>query len=158
MKKTASVSLVILLITISLLSSCHGGSGTTTGLSGDTVAMATVKLADTTSFRKSNGEMCQIFAEATFDYPTAYADRESLTNLQRLYAQALFGAPDSMSLADAMQACVTNTLRQYDFSPGQSIDTLETENDGMESVKRYNTSISVKVHCNARDTSTVWRA
>ncbi len=140
--------LPICLLIIGLVCSCAGTASSPADASVDTVTVAVVKLADTTSFKKSNGDVCSIYSDATFNYPTAFVDKPSLERLQRLYATEVLGAPDSLSLADAMLWCVANSLHQYDFSSSSSANEDEMDTDGTEPVTVYNTSNTVQMHYN----------
>lgn len=128
--------------------SCQGISG------GGTVTVETVKidscrLADTTSFLKSNGEKCTIYAEATIEFPHSYQDKSTTEQLQRLFAAFVLNAPDSLSLEDAMRATVGNTLHQYDFVQQWPGDAQDEEDDGQsQAVYKYNTVTRVSVHYN----------
>ena len=148
---------VVTLMSLGLwLMSCSGSSSSSFD-SADTVTVAMVKMTDTTSFTKSNGEKCQIFAESSFNYPTSYRNKELLAALQRLYAQNVLEAPDSLSLNDAMRACVANSLKQYEFSDSILEDEDLTDYPPQQTTIKYNTSINVIVHYKARGIFNVCR-
>lgn len=140
--------LLTLLFVTALSYSCSNQPTSSTLNGADTVAVAEVKMADTTSFKKSNGELCSIIADATFNYPTAYADKEMLKQLQHLYATAVLGAPDSLSLNEAMRLCVSNSMHQYDFTSPTAINDTEFDDEDTQPVSAYRTSSNIQVNYN----------
>ncbi|MBQ7689930.1 MAG: DUF3298 domain-containing protein [Muribaculaceae bacterium] len=148
----------ILLITLAIivLSSSCGGRSVPMPSTADTVAVAVVKVADTTSFKKKNGEICTICADATLCYPTSYVDGATLATLQRIYATVVLEASDTLSLAEAMKQSVTNTLHQYDFTT-QRDETQTFPDDESQPVLAYHTSTNVQMHYNRNDLVTFCR-
>lgn len=142
-------ALSIALVIILLGHSCTGSSSSSAPMA-DTVTVAQVKMSDTTSFKKSNGDLCAIYADATFSYPTAYVDQSSLLQLQQLYATIVLGAPDTITPNEAMRQCVANSLHQYDFAtPGQDAGNLSlADADDLEAASVYHTSTNVQLHYN----------
>ena len=136
--------------------SCSSNTSPLVKGAGDTVSVAVVKMNDTTSFKKANGEICHIYADATFSYPTSYVDKPTLEKLQRLYAALILDAPDSLSLNDAMRMCVANSLHQYDMTastPTELTDSVDSDS----SVKGYHTTTTVQLHYNSNDLVTFCR-
>ena len=140
------LGLLLLLTVMLMVNSCSSNTATESTSSGDTVTVAVVKLTDTTSFKKSNGEVCRIYADATFNYPTSFKDKPMLEKLQRLYALIVLETPDSLTLNDAMQQCVSNSLHQYDLT--SEIDEAPIDMDEESSVMAYHTSTNVQLHYN----------
>ena len=131
-----------------LMCAACGGQG---GLSHavDTVAVATTKLADTTSFVKLNGERCEICAEASISYPVQCVDAATLEQVQRWFASTVLEAPDSVSLPDAMRLSVVNTMHQYDMTAqdqhSEEQSALMADDDETEAVYRYNTNTTINI-------------
>ncbi len=158
MKHISIPLLVISVLAISVLTySCSSQPTTGEGAAADTVATAVIKLADTTSFKKANGDVCTIYAEATFNYPTAYADQASLAKLQQLYSTSVLEAPDSLTLADAMQQCVASSLHQYDFTTPAQADYADYADEEALPVTTYHTSSSIQVCYNRNGLLTLCR-
>ncbi len=139
----------LIVLTISLVS-CGGNAGQKDSSSTQAVLLDSCRMADTTSFVKSNGERCAIYADANITYPKSFKDKASTEQLQRLFAAFVLNAPDSLDLNDAMRATVTNTLHQYDFVEQPATDQT-TEEDGSQVVYKYNTTTTVNVHYNKND-------
>ena len=142
MLKKLFLGLVFVLVVIMIISSCSSNTSTKNPSSSDTVTVAVVKLTDTTSFKKSNGEICRIYADATFNYPTSYVDKPTLEKLQQIYATLVLDAPDSLTLNDAMQQCVSNSLHQYDLL--SSVEDAPIDIDEESGVMAYHTSTTVQ--------------
>ncbi len=129
---------------------CHGSSTESTASHGQAVALDSCRLSDTTSFVKSGGERCAIYADAHIVYPKGFNDKAATEQLQRLFAAFVLNAPDSLNLNDAMRATVSNTLHQYDFVELPA-DDQGAEDDGAQLVYKYNTTTTVNVHYNQND-------
>ncbi|MBR1727534.1 MAG: DUF3298 domain-containing protein [Muribaculaceae bacterium] len=144
-----SVFVPLMVLTTTLLS-CQGTTTTGAETQQGKVKLDSCRLSDTTSFVKSNGERCAIYADANIIYPLSLADKASTEQLQRLFAAFVLNAPDSLSLTDALRATVSNTLHQYDFVE-QTVDDQTTEDDGAQVVYNYNTTTTVTVNYNQHD-------
>lgn len=146
------MAFVIVLITTMI--ACQKQGAGTTQSAGQTVMLDSCRLSDTTSFAKSNGERCAIFADATIVFPKSFVDKAHTEQLQRLFAAFVLNAPDSTGLEDAMRATVSNTLHQYDFFEQLPTDDQLDEGNDSQPVYRYNTTTTVNVHCNKNDVIT----
>ena len=92
------------------------------------------------SFKLSNGERCTIVAEATIEYPVKIGENLPADSLQRLFAAYVLESGDSLSLAEAMNQVVVNSMHQYDFMEGGvDEEDLTAESDGQSTLK-YATS------------------
>lgn len=159
MMKTKTIGFVIILSYILLANACSGTSDKQTAPT-DSVAIAQQRLSDTSSFVMSTGERCVIYADATIDYPSAFATSASLDTLQRLFITYVLEATDTLSLRDAMHQCVTNSLHQYDFMPIVDEDSNSaTDEDTMttDAVYKYNTSTNVTTFYNQQHILTFCR-
>ena len=112
----------------------------------DSVATELLKLSDTTSFVKANGEKCDIYADATIHYPIGWGQNNNLAALQQWFVTQVLDAPDSLTLQQAMTQSVVNTMHQYDMTTAQSQDESLDDGDGTEAVYRYNTSTNITVY------------
>ncbi len=107
----------------------------------DTVTMASDTLSLTSAFTKSNGKVCHQRVTLKVAYPKHYKDDKTTDHLQRLFAQVVLDAPDSVNVNDAiklygrsiilgdtpevaMTAPADSTLRDDDdFADADSIST-----------------------------------
>jgi len=95
------------------------------------------------SFKMSNGELCTIVAEATIDYPKTIGENQPADSLQRLFAAYVLESGDTLSLNEAMNQVVVNSMHQYDFVEVPDVDEEVTaDSDGMTTLK-YVTSTRI---------------
>jgi len=147
---TSSIICIIVLYMCLLCISCNNGKADNGKYNGDTVAVEVVKLSDTSSFVKSNGDRCHIIADASIAVPIKYKDEKSIDELRKLFAKHLLYSGDTLSIEDAMKQCVGNTLHQYDFSDAPDSDEIELDN-ATDSIQNYNNSVTVSVYYNKND-------
>lgn len=135
---------LLLLITAGACS-CSGESGSVKG----DVEIATDSISDTSSFKKSNGEVCQMKVNLVVSYPQAYKDSVTLDKLRKLFAAHLLRAPkDIKSIKDAMQLYAKsiisrNTPSQY----GQQASASDTVNGDIDEIDidKFESTINIKV-------------
>ena len=136
-------SLLILLSVTALLFSCSKTRSSKNGDGKPAITVKTQRLSDTSGFTMSNGERCTIVAEASIDYPVSTASGAAVDSLQRLFAAYVLESGDTLSLPDAMQQVVANSMHQYDFMNGPLSDAEEAEaSEGLATLK-YATSTRV---------------
>lgn len=134
------ISIFMLLVFTTLTISC-GRSGSKYADDGKP-AVTTLKSQQqsNSSFKLSNGERCTIVAEATIEYPVKIGENLPADSLQRLFAAYVLESGDSLSLAEAMNQVVVNSMHQYDFMEGGvDEEDLTAESDGQSTLK-YATS------------------
>ena len=143
MKKNVFTLLILLSVT-ALLFSCSKTRSIKNGDGKPAITVNTKRLSDTSGFTMSNGERCTIASEATIDYPVSTADGAAVDSLQRLFAAYVLESGDSLSLQDAMQQVVANSMHQYDFMNGPLSDAEQAEatEEGLATLK-YVTSTRV---------------
>ena len=136
-------TLLILLSVTALLFSCSKTRSSKNGDGKPAITVKTQRLSDTSGFTMSNGERCTIVAEASIDYPVSTASGAAVDSLQRLFAAYVLESGDTLSLPDAMQQVVANSMHQYDFMNGPLSDAEEAEaSEGLATLK-YATSTRV---------------
>ena len=113
--KTKAFTLFILLSVTLLTLSCGKGSSGKGKSSAPAVTVQSQHLSDKSGFTMSNGDRCTIVAEATIDYPVKAGKDMAIDSLQRLFAAYVLESGDSLSLNEAMQQVVSNSMHQYDF-------------------------------------------
>lgn len=142
------------------LASCSGGSDSVDG----DVAIATDSVIETGSFKKSNGEMCQMKATLVVSYPQSLKnsnDSAALLKLQRLFASCLLRAPKAApSVKDAMKRYAQSIVSQnMPASVGEthaSGDSLSLDVDEVD-IDRFEPRITIKVVYNDNDLVTFCR-
>lgn len=135
--------MLILLSVTALLFSCSKTRSSKNGDGKPAITVKTQRLSDTSGFTMSNGERCTIVAEASIDYPVSTASGAAVDSLQRLFAAYVLESGDTLSLPDAMQQVVANSMHQYDFMNGPLSDAEEAEaSEGLATLK-YATSTRV---------------
>jgi hypothetical protein len=143
MMRTHLVSLVILLAFTMLSTSC-GRNGSKYADDGKpAVTTQKSQQQSNSSFMMSNGERCTIVAEATIEYPKTIGENLPADSLQRLFAAYVLESGDTLSLSEAMNQVVVNSMHQYDFMEGAvSEDDVAEDSDDMTTLK-YVTSTRI---------------
>lgn len=93
---------------VAMLSAC--GNGKDGDSKEDIVEFKTVKMADKSSFKRSNGEMCQIKIDATIALPEKYKGAALSAKLQNLITSTLFEGGDSLQQSQALQQMLKSRL------------------------------------------------
>ena len=142
-----SLSLLMMAMIGMVCCSPNKGRPDTGASPGDTVAVAVMHLTDTSSFVKANGEQCLICAEGNITYPNSYGDTAATARLQRLFANVVLDAGDSLSLDEAAHFYIANSIHQYDFAgvPRTTADGHDDETESQDTVFKYNTTTNVQV-------------
>lgn len=138
---------LILLCVCMLNYGCKNSSTYSKEYMGDTVVVEIIKLSDTSSFKKSNGELCDINTCATVAIPAQYKDNISIQELRKLFVKHVLYCSDSLSIEDALKLRMGNMLHQYDFADDPHADEMDLD-DTMEDIKNYNNSVTVTVYYN----------
>ena len=143
-----------------LLLAC-GCSGSDTSSEGGDVMIATDSLSQTGSFKKSNGEMCEMRVNLVVSYPQAFKDSASVEKLQQLFSSVLLKAPKGIvAVKDAMRNYVQSLVAQNTPSNSgetrASTDTVAGDYDEID-VDRLESTIRIKVVYNDNDLLTFCR-
>lgn len=143
MKRTHIVSIFILLAFMMLSVSCGRKGSNYVDDGKPAVTTAQTHQQSNSSFKMSNGELCTIVAEATIDYPKTIGENQPADSLQRLFAAYVLESGDSLSLNEAMNQVVVNSMHQYDFVEVPDVDEdVAADSDGMTTLK-YVTSTRI---------------
>ena len=143
MKRTHIVSIFILLTFMMLSVSCGRKGSNYVDDGKPAVTIAQTHQQSNSSFKMSNGELCTIVAEATIDYPKTIGENQPADSLQRLFAAYVLESGDTLSLNEAMNQVVVNSMHQYDFVEVPDVDEEVTaDSDGMTTLK-YVTSTRI---------------
>lgn len=143
MKRTHIVSIFILLAFMMLSVSCGRKGSNYVDDGKPAVTIAQTHQQSNSSFKMSNGELCTIVAEATIDYPKTIGENQPADSLQRLFAAYVLESGDTLSLNEAMNQVVVNSMHQYDFVEVPDVDEdVAADSDGMTTLK-YVTSTRI---------------
>ncbi|MGM9868437.1 MAG: RsiV family protein [Sodaliphilus sp.] len=107
MKRITMPLLVWSITILAILSGC-GKSKESTNTT--PVTFKTTKLADKSSFKRSNGELCQIKIDAAFQVPDTYQGKPIDAKLQKLITATLFEGGDTLQQAQALQQIIHSRL------------------------------------------------
>lgn len=143
MKRTHIVSIFILLAFMMLSVSCGRKGSNYVDDGKPAVTTAQTHQQSNSSFKMSNGERCTIVAEATIDYPKTIGENQPADSLQRMFAAYVLESGDTLSLNEAMNQVVVNSMHQYDFVEVPDVDEdVAADSDGMTTLK-YVTSTRI---------------
>lgn len=100
-----------------------------------TVILESDSLTRNTVFTTSRGESCEIASTLVIQYPKQIAATDgetgiSVDSLQRLFITHVLDAGDSLSLRQAIERCVDNSLHQYDFMQEEEMEDATEPQDG----------------------------
>jgi hypothetical protein len=126
------------------LSGCSGSGESTEG----DVKLATDSVEETGSFKKSNGEVCQMKVKLVASYPQSYKDSTSVYKLKKLFAQAVLNSTEDVGgIKEAMRlyakSVITKNTPKEDNS--SAADSIVDEID----IDRFELTVNVKVMYNS---------
>lgn len=126
------------------LSGCSGSGESTEG----DVKLATDSVEETGSFKKSNGEVCQMKVKLVASYPQSYKDSTSVNKLKKLFAQAVLNSTEDVGgIKEAMRlyakSVITKNTPKEDNS--SAADSIVDEID----IDRFELTVNVKVMYNS---------
>ena len=148
------LSILLGAVILSLTAGCSNSKGSSQANGADTITVSERHMNDTTSFNHSNGDRCDIYADLTAQIPTLTGKTERERKLRDLFKHYVLGAPDTLSLEDALRQTVGNSLHQFDFvNQGEA----EQEESEMEPVLRYNTNTKITLNYNRNNIATFCR-
>ncbi|MBR5087192.1 MAG: DUF3298 domain-containing protein [Muribaculaceae bacterium] len=154
--KLAYFAIVMLLVSVSTSCSCSNSASK----NGD-VTVATDSITETGSFKKSNGEVCEMKVNLVVSYPQAYKDSVTLEKLQKLFATHLLKAPKEVtSIKDAMQhyaksTITRNTPSKYSQASSGN-DSINGDIDEID-IDKFESTINIKVVYNDNELITFCR-
>lgn len=106
-RKTIPMILGCLLLMLAIVS-CGKGDGSST--ENDTVAFKIKKVSDTSSFKRSNGEMCRLHVDAEFSIPEKIKGKAASEKFVKLFASTVLEGGDSLDLEAAVKQIVSTRL------------------------------------------------
>ena len=137
---------VLPVVILLLFSNCGGLKNKGVDMSADSVALSTINVLDTTSYKLGNMTQCSVTAEAAITYPAEYKNSEATMALQRLFSDIVLEVPaDSVGLSDAFGRFVKNVLSEY----GEDVDQIEFEKEDHSIVYKYNSRTEIKAVYNS---------
>lgn len=106
-RKTIPMILCCLLLMLAIVS-CGKGDGSST--ENDTVAFKIKKVSDTSSFKRSNGEMCRLHVDAEFSIPEKIKGKAASAKFVKLFASTVLEGGDSLDLEAAVKQIMSTRL------------------------------------------------
>jgi hypothetical protein len=153
---------IALMLTLAFASCSNSDNSSITG----DVKITTDSLTETGSFKKSNGELCEMKLNLVVSYPQEYKDSTTLQQLQQLFIATLLKAPKGCNnVKDAMSKYAKSLVAQNspdnDGVTHASADTVSADMAGSDydeiDVDRLESTIRIKVVYNANDVITYCR-
>lgn len=147
----AIYSFTAFLLTLVLLSGgCtkyNKGKGTVA--QGESVYFTSMKASDTTSFKRSNGGICQELVDVSATYPKFYKDSSTTSKLQELYIKTILEGNDSLSIDKAVKQFTSDILSQntYDSNSNAGYDE-DKEPEEVSDKFYFAVNITVAYHQN----------
>lgn len=121
---------------------CRGVGTQDTVMPNDSVALNVTTLKDTTCFKLSQGGKCNILANATIAYPDKFKDKTTTEKLQKLFADFVLDAGDSISFDAALKNYAKSVINQYG---ADETDGAYDDEDCDDAVYRYNSDVNISV-------------
>lgn len=136
------------------LNSCSGDGDNDSPMNGE-VTMATDSVVQTGSFKKSNGEVCDMKVTVVSSFPQSFKDQATIAELQHLFnSNLLLDTTSSTSVKDAMkhyaQAIVSQDMPSSGGEASASSDSLNIDVDEID-IDRFEPRIVIKVVYNDND-------
>lgn len=136
------------------LNSCSGDGDNDSPMNGE-VTMATDSVVQTGSFKKSNGEVCDMKVTVVSSFPQSFKDKATIAELQHLFnSNLLLDTTSSTSVKDAMkhyaQAIVSQDMPSSGGEASASSDSLNIDVDEID-IDRFEPRIVIKVVYNDND-------
>lgn len=136
---------IISALSMCTLTCCGKADSHTSQFSGDTVTFKTVKLNDSSSYVKPNGEICVVDADISASIPVKFGtDEPTSQSLIKFFKQYLLDASDSITLDNAIKQYIDNTLHQYNFKDTPE-ENAHDDSSNSEPVLNYRNSIHISV-------------
>ncbi len=153
-----NISFCVFMLVLFVLTGCTGSDNDAT--LGE-VTMATDSLVETGSFKKSNGELCEMKVTLVVSYPQALNDSTKLQQLQQLFITHLLKSPKgTSSVKEAMKlyakSLVSQNTPSIDGETHPSIDTVNMSFDEVD-IDRFEPRITIKAVYNDNDLLTICR-
>ncbi len=83
------------------------------------ITFSSVKMNDTSSFKRSNGEICQTLVEVSVTYPKFYRDEASTRKLQQLFIATVLEQNDSLKIDEAIRNFTLTVSDQNNLSDSE---------------------------------------
>lgn len=138
-------------------SSCSGDGDNSSSMNGE-VTIATDSVVQTGSFKKSNGEVCDMKVTVVSSFPQSFKDQATIAELQHLFnSHLLLDTTNSTPVKDAMmhyaQAIVSQDMPSSGGEASASTDSLNIDVDEID-IDRFEPRIVIKVVYNDNDVIT----
>lgn len=136
--KRKTIALILWgIIMFASISSCSRGEGASS--ENDSISFNTKKVADTSSFKRSNGEVCKVSVKTELSIPSAYKGKAIDKKFLKLFTSTVLEGNDSTDLETAIRQLVLDRL-----ADNTQKGTEEQEED--DALPTSNIEIGVKVY------------
>ncbi len=129
MKKSLTIFALACILIGMMATSCTHDEKKSSKVSADSISFTSLKMGDTTSFTKSDGEICKELVDVSATYPAFFKDKTTTQKLQKLYITAILNGNDSLRIADAIKEFTLNLSQQNALgNNGSDVDGENEEN------------------------------
>ena len=135
-RKTIPLILGCMLL-LATVASCGKGDGASSG--SDSITFSAKKDADTSSFKRSNGEICKVSVNTELSIPDTYKGKAIDDKFVKLFVTTALEGADSLDVDTAVKHLVANRLAE-----NVSSETESNEED--DALATSNIQIDVKVY------------
>ncbi len=135
-RKTIPLILGCMLL-LATVASCGKGDGASSG--SDSITFSAKKDADTSSFKRSNGEICKVSVNTELSIPDTYKGKAINDKFVKLFVTTALEGADSLDVDTAIKQLVANRLAE-----NVSSETESNEED--DALATSNIQIDVKVY------------
>ena len=135
-RKTIPLILGCMLL-LATVASCGKGDGASSG--SDSITFSAKKDADTSSFKRSNGEICKVSVNTELSIPDTYKGKAIDDKFVKLFVTTALEGADSLDVDTAVKQLVANRLAE-----NVSSETESNEED--DALATSNIQIDVKVY------------
>lgn len=114
----------------------------------DSVSVKNVVVGDSANFAMTTGGKCDIYANASIEFPKEYKDRQMTAKLQRLFATVVLEAADSVQADQSCESYIRGVLKRYGISDSERGGDAEED---YEPVYTYLNNTHISVAYNQKD-------
>lgn len=121
------------------LSGCSGSGESTEG----DVKLATDSVEETGSFKKSNGEVCQMKVKLVVSYPQSYKDSSSVNKLKKLFVQSVLNSAEDVGDVKEAMRLYAKSIISKNTPTGNNSSAADSIVDEID-IDRFELTMNVK--------------
>lgn len=125
------------IVSLVMIVGCGKGEGSTSGK--DSTTFNAQKEADTSSFRRANGEVCKVSVKTDISIPNTYKGKTIDKKFEKLFASSALEGGDSLDLESAIKQLVASRL-------AENVSDCGSENEEDDALPTSNIEIDVRVY------------